>query len=211
MPKNENKVGALFEFNIDELKQGLKEAKQSISLTTSEFQKSTAGLSNWAKTSDGLGKKINELSSNMAHQEYVIANLKEQYRRVAEEQGENSEEATKLLIQINKAEATYNKMGSQLQDYQSKLSRVQASEKGVSDELAKTSNVADKATKEFQEATKGMIDWKSNSEGLSAKLKQLNTIIPEQSNLVKNLEKRYEDLVNSQDYSEEEAKALQSE
>lgn len=211
MPKNENKVGALFEFNIDELKQGLKEAKQSISLTTSEFQKSTAGLSNWAKTSDGLGKKINELSSNMAHQEYVIANLKEQYRRVAEEQGENSEEATKLLIQINKAEATYNKMGSQLQDYQSKLSRVQASEKGVSDELAKTSNVADKATKEFQEATKGMIDWKSNSEGLSAKLKQLNTIIPEQSNLVKNLEKRYEDLVNSQDYTEEEAKALQSE
>ena len=29
--------------------------------------------------------------------------------------------------------------------------------------------------------------------------------------LVKNLEKRYEDLVNSQDYTEEEAKALQSE
>ena len=211
MPKNENKVGALFEFNIDELKQGLKEAKQSISLTTSEFQKSTSGLKNWAKTSDGLGKKIDELSSNMAHQEYVIANLKEQYRRVAEEQGENSEEATKLLIQINKAEASYNKMGKQLENYQNKLAKVQATEESVSEELLKTSNTANKATQEFQKATKGMVDWRSNSEGLSAKLKQLNTIIPEQSNLVKNLEKRYEDLVNSQDYTEEEAKALQSE
>lgn len=211
MPREENKVGALFEFNIDELKQGLKEAKQSISLTTSEFQKSTAGLDGWSKSSIGLSKKIQELSSNMKHQEYIIANLKEQYRRVAEEQGENSDEAIKLLTQINKAEASYKKMGTQLNKYTTSLEKVKKTEDEVNDEFLKSSKVVNGARDEFQKATKTMVDWRSNADGVRAKLKQLNTIIPEQENHVKSLEKRYADLVSSQNYTEEEAEALRKE
>lgn len=211
MAKNENVVGASFELDIANLQKGLKEAKQSISLTTSEFQKSTAGMNSWQKTAVGLSAKVTELSSNLEKQDDVVKNVRKQYELTKKQYGENSQEAQKLLIQLNKEEATYKKIDNQLNDYTDRLDKVRNAEKKMTDELEETNKSTVKATKYFNKITSSMVDWKSNTDGVKAKIGQLNTILPKQKELVDKLAQEYTDLVKSQNYSKEEATALKNE
>lgn len=211
MPKNDNIIGISFEADVSNLKKGLDEAKKSIQLTNSEFQNSTAGLQNWQKTSEGLNAKIRQLTTNISQQEKVVSNLKEAYALAGEQYGFNSEEAKKLLTEINKQEATYKRMNTQLTNYQSKLKDLTKVSKSFTTELENTNEVAQKAKTEFEDVTKTMVDWRSNADGLTAKIKQLNTVLPEQQKLVATLEREYAELTSQQDYSEESAKQIQDE
>lgn len=137
MAKNENVVGASFAFDIAELQKGLKEAKQSISLTTSEFKKSTAGMNNWQKKVTGLAAKVGELSDNLKSQDKIVKNTRKQYELTAKQYGENSDEAKKLLIQLNKEEATYKKLEKDLNSYSSRLDKLR---NGIDDGKKSTIN-----------------------------------------------------------------------
>lgn len=126
MANNENVIGASFELDITNLQKGLKEAKRSVSLTTSEFQKSTAGMDNWQKKATGLAAKVEELTTNLKSQDKIVKNVRKQYELTSQQYGENSEEAQKLLTQLNKEEATYKKLDRQLTNYSSKLDELRS-------------------------------------------------------------------------------------
>ena len=55
------------------------------------------------------------------------------------------------------------------------------------------------ASAEFSEATAGMDDWRKSSEGLSAKLKQLNSNLAVQKSVLELIEKEYEEAGYAQD------------
>ena len=48
------------------------------------------------------------------------------------------------------------------------------------------------ATAEFKSATAGMDKWQNSTTGLEAKLKQLNSTLPQQKTILSHLEKQYE-------------------
>ena len=149
--KAEQVVGAVFEFDVDDLKKGLQEAKTSISNTNAEFKKSVAGMDNWRKTSEGLGKKITQLTKNIDDQELSLVYLKEQYRRVAEEQGTSSQAAIKLDTQIKNTEASLKQAKTQLNKYAQELANVKNKSnetKKITIDLDKTmNNLSDSITK----------------------------------------------------------------
>lgn len=140
MAEKDNRIGASFDLDIANLQKGLKEAKQSISLTTSEFQKSTSGMNNWQKKVTGLGAKINQLTDNLKTQDTVVNNVREQYELTSKQYGENSDEAKKLLIQLNKEEATYKKLERELKIYSSRLDKLRY---GLDDSKKSTINLDD--------------------------------------------------------------------
>ena len=131
MAEKNDRIGVSFELDIADLQKGLKQAKQSISMTTSEFQKSTAGMDSWQKKATGLAAKVNQLNSNLKTQDEVVKNVRKQYELTSKQYGENSDEAKKLLIQLNKEEATYKKIDKELKVYSKRLDEIRSTLKEV--------------------------------------------------------------------------------
>ena len=64
------------------------------------------------------------------------------------------------------------------------------------------------ANAEFKSATAGMDKWSKSSEGLEAKIKQLNKILPEQKKILKTLEDQYDEVVKATGENSKEAQNL---
>ena len=205
---NENVVGALMQLDVSELKKGLQEASTVIRKASSEFKKNTAGMDSWQKSITGVEEKIKTLKTSLEAQEDTLNKQTALYRKVAQEYGKNSQEAQKLEIQINNTKATIDKTRKELGKYEKSLISLRNGEQDLSEELTKTNKVAQKATAQFKKTTAGMVDWKSNADGLGAKLKQLNAIIPSQQKLVDNLAKQYSKVAKKQGENSDEARTL---
>lgn len=112
------------EMDISDLKAGIQEANRQIKLANSAFKATASEMDFVADSADGLSAKIRQLSTIHGAEQQKLEILQEQYRRVAEEQGENSTAAQNLEIKINNQQATVNKTAAQLKEYQDRLDNV---------------------------------------------------------------------------------------
>lgn len=121
MPGNNDNPTTKFQVDISELKAGIQESNRLIRLANSEFKAAASGMDNWANSTDGLTAKIDQLTAVQAQEESKLANLQEQYRLTAAEQGENSKGAQELAIKINNQQAAVNKVAGELSGYKDRL------------------------------------------------------------------------------------------
>lgn len=146
---NNNETTTRFNVDISQLKKGIQDAKRQISIANSEFRASSSALENWASSADGVGAKIKQLGTTLDAQETILKNLKQQYEMVAQQQGENSEGAERLMIAINNQQAAINKTKNELSHYSSVLDDIQNGENETgneSEELARDlDNLGDSA------------------------------------------------------------------
>lgn len=124
MSKSENPT-TKFKVDISELKSGIQEANRLIKLANSEFKAASSGMENWSKSTDGLSAKIKSLTTVQDLENKKLDNLKEQYKLVVAEQGENSKGAQELAIKINNQQAAVNKVTAELDDYKDALADLQ--------------------------------------------------------------------------------------
>lgn len=150
-----------FEVDISQLKAGIQEANRQIRLVNSEFKAAAAGIDDWANSTDGLQAKIEQLTKVQDAENTKLKNLKEQYRLIAQEQGENSTAAQNLMIKINNQQAAVNKTTLELGKYENKLN-----------ELNNTSKEAQNSTEKIRTAYEKLQDTISDQEN---KLNQLKT------------------------------------
>lgn len=138
-----NETTTKFNVDITQLKSQFQEAQRQIKLVNSEFKAATAGMDNWAKTSDGLTAKINQLNGVLDGEKSKLQSLKEQYRLVVEEQGENSKAAQELAIKINNQQAAVNSTEKSLRNYVKQLEDLENASDDAADnmdDLADASN-----------------------------------------------------------------------
>ena len=64
------------------------------------------------------------------------------------------------------------------------------------------------ANAEFKAATSGMDQWSKSTTGLEAKLKQLNSTLPQQKTILEQLEKQYQLVAQNQGENSAEAQKL---
>ena len=76
--------------DLSELKKEFKDAQRQIQLVNSEFKAATAGMAKWADDADGVSAKIEQLNGVLAAENVKLQSLEDQYKLVAQEQGENS-------------------------------------------------------------------------------------------------------------------------
>jgi phage-related protein len=154
MAENTNYIGVAMGLDVSDLKSGLLEANKQIQLANSKFKAASSGMEDWTKSAEGLAAKIEQLDTVLKAQQSKLSGLKAEYAKVAKEQGENSEAARKLQVQINNQQAIVNKTEREFKNYKETLEGV---EKGQID-LEKVSLKAGKAVKKSGDEAKGASD-----------------------------------------------------
>lgn len=134
-----------FKIDLSEFKKNIADANRQIRLVNSEFKKSTAGLDDWGKSTDGVSEKLKALNKVAELEKTKLTNLEKQYELVAKEQGKNSKSAQDLQIKINNQSATIAKAENQIKKYSEKLADLKAKE-----DASKTSSEKLKAEIESQ-------------------------------------------------------------
>lgn len=134
-----------FKIDLSEFKRNIADANRQIRLVNSEFKKSTAGLDDWGKSTDGVSEKLKALNKVSELEKTKLENLQKQYELVSKEQGENSKSAQDLQIKINNQSATIAKAENQIKKFNEKLTELKAKE-----DASKTSSEKLKAEIESQ-------------------------------------------------------------
>ena len=145
MAGNNNEITTTFKADISQFSDSISSLKRYISTVNSEFKVATKGSSDWAKSQDGLKAKITQLNRTLQAQEQIVAELEKEYDKVSKEQGENSEAAQKLTIEINKYRASIDKTKSSIEKYNKSLDQLgkEAKESGeLLDDLGKSAKDA---------------------------------------------------------------------
>lgn len=125
MAGTNNEITTTFRADISQFSDSISSLKRYISTVNSEFKVATKGSSDWAKSQDGLKAKITQLNRTLQAQEQIVAELEKEYDKVAKEQGENSEAAQKLTIEINKYRASIDKTKSSIEKYNKSLNQIE--------------------------------------------------------------------------------------
>lgn len=152
-----NKNGTTTRFGVDitELKKQFQDAKKSIAVINSEFKNATASMDDWSKSADGLSAKINQLNGLEEQETKKLEVLREEYRRIVEAQGENSEGARELTIQMNNQEATLKGVQKQLRNYTQQLEDLENGTDGIADNLEEIADANEDLGKSTEKAENG--------------------------------------------------------
>lgn len=133
--------------DLSELKKEFKDAQRQIQLVNSEFKAATAGMAKWADDADGVSAKIEQLNGVLAAENVKLQSLEDQYKLVAQEQGENSRGAQELLIRINNQKAAIERTEAALMQYGNRLEDLQSeSEKAATASEQLQSKISDQQT-----------------------------------------------------------------
>uniref|UniRef100_UPI003AB113DE hypothetical protein n=1 Tax=Eisenbergiella sp. TaxID=1924109 RepID=UPI003AB113DE len=148
-----------FKVDISELKSQMQEAQRQIRLANSEFKAATSGMDSWGKSADGVSAKIKQLETTLSSQKTILNGLEEQYREIADAQGEGSKGAQELLIKINNQKSAIGKTEKELRNYNETLA-----------DLDDESNDAEKGADQFEESLDDVADSADKAESMVSKL-----------------------------------------
>lgn len=145
MAENTNYIGVAMGLDVTDLKAGLSEANKQIQLANSQFKAASSGMDDWTKSIEGVSAKVKQLDTVLKAQKSKLAGLTAEYEKVAKEQGEGSEAARRLKVQINNQQAIVNKTEKEFKNYSETLKQAEA---GTID-LAEASLKSGKAVKQM--------------------------------------------------------------
>lgn len=154
MSMSDNYIGIAMGLDVTDLKAGISEANKQIQLANSEFKAASSEMEDWTKTTGGLKAKINQLSTVLEMQKKKLSGIQAEYDKVVASQGENSEAARRLKVQLNNQKSVVNSTERELSNYKETLN---GAEKGTID-LANSSLRGGKAISKMGEEAKKSSD-----------------------------------------------------
>lgn len=107
--------------DISELKKNITEANRRIRSLNAEFKSATAGMDSWSDSTDGLAKKVEQMTGIVEQEKIKLSALEEQYKQIAETQGKDSKAAEDLYIKMKNQEAAVGRASASLKKYTEKL------------------------------------------------------------------------------------------
>lgn len=107
--------------DISELKKNITEANRRIRSLNAEFKSATAGMDTWSNSTDGLAKKVEQMTGIVEQEKIKLSALEEQYKQIAETQGKDSKAAEELYIKMKNQEAAVGRASASLKKYTEKL------------------------------------------------------------------------------------------
>lgn len=166
MAQQDNYIGIAMGLDVSNLKQGISEANKQIQLANSEFKRASSEMEDWTKSTDGLSAKITQLSSVLDAQKKKLAGIQAEYEKVAKEQGENSEQARKLKVQLNNQEAVVNATERELNNYQDTLKQAEEGSIDLENATLKAGKAVNKMGDEAKESGSKLDTLKSIGGGV---------------------------------------------
>lgn len=117
----EENVTTKIGIDISELKKNITEANRRIRSLNAEFKSATAGMDSWSDSTDGLAKKVEQMTGIVEQEQKKLSALEEQYKQIAETQGKDSKAAEDLYIKMKNQEAAVGRASASLKKYTEKL------------------------------------------------------------------------------------------
>ena len=117
----EENVTTKIGIDISELKKNITEANRRIRSLNAEFKSATAGMDTWSNSTDGLAKKVEQMTGIVEQEKIKLSALEEQYKQIAETQGKDSKAAEELYIKMKNQEAAVGRASASLKKYADKL------------------------------------------------------------------------------------------
>lgn len=113
----EENVTTRFSADVTDFKSAMQEANRSIQLANSEFNALSSAMDENTSEQDKLLASTKRLTTIRDAEARKLAILKNEYEKVAAEQGESSAAAQKLLVRVNNQTASLNKAEKALKTY----------------------------------------------------------------------------------------------
>lgn len=183
MAENQNYIGVAMGLDVSDLKAGLSEANKQIQLANSKFKAASSGMDDWTKSTEGLTAKIEQLDTVLKMQQAKLAGLKAEYAKVAAEQGENSEAARRLQVQINNQQAVVNRTEKEYKNYRETLKGVKDGSIDLEKVSLRAGKAVEKAGKQAEDAGDGFTIAKGAIAGFIAN--GLTAIVSAGANAIK--------------------------
>lgn len=117
----EENVTTKIGIDISELKKNITEANRRIRSLNAEFKSATAGMDSWSDSTDGLAKKVEQMTGIVEQEKIKLSALEEQYKQIANTQGKDSKAAEELYIKMKNQEAAVGRASASLKKYTEKL------------------------------------------------------------------------------------------
>ena len=124
MANNEN-VTIRFKADIGDLKSGISQANSNIKLANAQFKAASAGMDDWAKSSDGIKAKLNQLGATLSAENTKLNAYKEQLARIQDAESKNIKSAESLRAKYQQAASVYGETSAEAQKYQKQLAAVE--------------------------------------------------------------------------------------
>ena len=173
MATRQNESTMKFKADIAELKSGMQQAKTAIAQAKAEFDKSSEGLDNWRKSSEGVEAKLKQLRSTLQAQNAVLDNYREQLAKTEEQFGANSVQAEQLREKIEKQKSTISKTKKEINNFEASLKELAEAESlaekegiSVDEALQKIKKSADDVGDAVEDASEGFSTFKATLAGL---------------------------------------------
>ena len=121
MGSSEN-VTMRWKVDVSEYSKAMQEVKVKLADVNADFKKATAGMDNWASSTEGVSAKTKQLTGTLEAQQRKLDILKDKYNQFSNEEKASSVQAQKVATQIKNQEAAIAKTTKQISDCNSKMS-----------------------------------------------------------------------------------------
>jgi TP901 family phage tail tape measure protein len=151
-------AGLVTKLSVDDaqLEQDMASLTRQMNVVKSEFQKSSAGLDQFGKGTEGLKNKSNALTKQLELQGVRVAKLQQEHAKAVKEKGADAKETQNLEIRLNKAAAEYNKIHGELQRTNIELAKQSSTLHQVGTALDSAGTKMQKYGKQMEAAGKGL-------------------------------------------------------
>ena len=181
MAKGED-ITTRFKVDVSDLKAGITEANKQIKLANAEFKAASAGMDDWAKSSDGINAKLKQLGSVLQSENTKLTNYKKQLEEIEKASEENGKRANELKTKLQQlASQGVSKTSDEYKKYEKALSDVekeQIANQNAADKLKITvlnqQAAVNKTEKEIRDYTKVLDDLESESDQAGNATEDLN-------------------------------------
>jgi|GEM_PF-1454764 len=112
---------ARISFDDTGLNKSMAQINRQMQVVQSEFQKASSALQGYGREEDLLNAKASSLSQQMQLQQQKINNLNQAFQKAAREKGLDAQQTQNLAVKLNKAQAEYSKLESELKQTNSQL------------------------------------------------------------------------------------------
>lgn len=215
-----------FKVDISDLKQSITEANRQIKLANATFKAETGGMTDWAKSADGVSAKLKQLDGVLDAQKAKLQSFREQLERqqaAYEENGKRAEELKNRLKElaesgVSESSAQFKELQKQLQDVEKEQERNKTQAENLTVQMLNQEGAVkdvEAQIENYQGVLQNLQDEEAaaaeEAEKSASAYEQLQTAISDQEQRLDELKEKYKEIVIEQGAESDEAQALAGE
>ena len=183
--------------DISKLREAVVKAEKAANAARAEFRKTTAGMDNWSKSTEGLNAKIKQLNTSVETEKIKLESLEAEYKQIVEKEGESSAAAKAHQVKIDNQTASVIRAEKELQKYKDKLSDLDSDYSKATQEISKQEDELEALKKEYSNIILTQDKSSEAAQEVAAKIGKLSTELQENKKALENADSAADEFDNT--------------